>query len=91
MGGEHPFDRNRCPPALLQSGARSSSSPFIQQSVREDVHRIGKTAPPEPIEANSKRMTGSTFEKINGCGHYPWAEAPDAFWTKLEPFLAQFR
>jgi 3-oxoadipate enol-lactonase len=52
---------------------------------------VDRTAPSDAIKANAARVPGSRFELIEGCGHYPWAEAPDAFWNQIEPFLRVFR
>lgn len=52
---------------------------------------LDKTGHPASIKKNSERVAGSQFEVIAGCGHYPWAEDPEEFWAKLEPFLSRLR
>jgi 3-oxoadipate enol-lactonase len=52
---------------------------------------LDKTAHAESIRKNAEKVPGSQFEVIPGAGHYPWAENLDAFWSKLEPFLARVR
>jgi 3-oxoadipate enol-lactonase len=52
---------------------------------------LDRTAPPEAIKRNADRVSGSSYEVVQGCGHYPWAESPDTFWAKFKPFLDQFR
>jgi 3-oxoadipate enol-lactonase len=50
---------------------------------------LDKTAPAASIKQNAGKVSGSQFEVMAGCGHYPWAEDLDGFWSKLQPFLAR--
>lgn len=44
---------------------------------------------PASIEKNSKMVAGASFSALAGCGHYPWAEDPAAFWKVFHPFLSR--
>jgi len=65
----------------------------ILQSIRVPslfiAGELDNTGHPEAVMRNAERVAGSQFELLPGCGHYPWAEDPDAFWGKLRPFLAR--
>lgn len=43
------------------------------------------------VKKNADRVTGSQYEVLAGCGHYPWAESPEEFWKILQPFLARVK
>ena len=43
------------------------------------------------VKKNADRVTGSQYEVLAGCGHYPWAESPEAFWKILHAFLARVK
>jgi len=52
---------------------------------------LDRTAPPDAIKRNADRVSNSTYAVVDGCGHFPWAESPDKFGAKIEPFLYRFR
>lgn len=61
---------------------RSIRVPSIFIAGAEDL-----TGHPAGMQRISSMVENSKFETVKGCGHYPWAEAPDEFFSKLSPFL----
>ena len=50
---------------------------------------LDKVGHPEGMEKVSKLVTGSRFVSVSNSAHYPWAEQPEEFWAKLDPFLEE--
>ena len=46
-----------------------------------------KVGEPAAMQRIADMIEGSQFAVVPGTGHYPWAEAPDAFFKILNPFL----
>jgi pimeloyl-ACP methyl ester carboxylesterase len=46
-----------------------------------------KVGEPAAMQRIAKMVDNSQFATVPGTGHYPWAEAPDAFFKILNPFL----
>ena len=44
---------------------------------------------PELARATAQRIPGATFTEMRGLGHFPMAEAPQAFLSCLRPLLAR--
>jgi pimeloyl-ACP methyl ester carboxylesterase len=97
-GGDNPGDQRCAWPFLSVSGdvAAALVEPLYRCEIREAARRvrvpvrgIGSALHPDTTEANRAYFRDYSYRALEGCGHYPMLEVPDAFDAALRDELAK--
>jgi pimeloyl-ACP methyl ester carboxylesterase len=72
------------PPDDLADRLREVEAPVLVVAGRQDL-----TTGLEPVRALARLFKNGRIEEIDGCGHFPWVEQPDAFRAAVVPFLTR--
>jgi pimeloyl-ACP methyl ester carboxylesterase len=83
-------------PALLLHGGPTSDNtdslvPFLPDSLRAIrlIHGVDDPLPHSASTATARLVPHATVETIDGAGHLPWLEQPEAFRAAVERVLSQ--